>query len=1247
MTRSSDCLAGGGEMGALMRATDWSRTALGPVDGWPQSLRTALSMLMNSGFPMYIAWGNRYTQFYNDSYRPILGSVKHPSAMGSPAHDTFPEIWNILGPMFQSVMEGQTVTVTDFLFLLDRHGFIEECYFIFSYSPIREETSNVGGVLVICTETTDRVIGARRMALLQQLGARTQHAASALKACEIAGDVLASDVADIPFALLYILEKNEQVARLACATVIPAGGPASPLQVHLSADAASPIARVLSSGQSELIEPLDVTLPTDAPSPRRAYAVPILTPGADRATGVLVAGLSPRLAIDDKYRSFLELVAGHVGTAIASARTLEEAKARAEALAEIDRAKTAFFSNVSHEFRTPLTLLLGPAEDALAAPETLPPGDAERWSLVHRNALRLTKLVNTLLDFARIEAGRAQASFAAIDLSKLTADLASAFRSAIERAGLRFDVSCPPLSSPAFVDHDMWEKIVLNLISNAFKFTFDGTIAVSLTEEPDAFALSVSDTGTGISASELPHLFERFHRVEGAKARTHEGSGIGLALVNELVLLHGGAIAAESEPGRGTTFVVRLPKGSAHLSAERIAPCRSGPSVATGATAYVAEALRWLPDEESAAQVVPVGEAVALPAKDITAGARILVVDDNADMRDYLRRLLSSRWSVTCVADGRAALEVARAKRVDIVLSDVMMPNLDGFGLLREMRADPSTSDIPFVILSARAGEEARLEGLRAGVDDYLVKPFSARELTARVESQLARLKIRELEEHHARRLTSIFQNAPVGICVLGGPAHVFDFANADYLKLISNRDVIGKPIREALPELDGQGIYELIDHVYTSGEPFNGRSVRLILNRGPGGQPEECFFEFVYEPLRGDGGRVDGVIVVVFEVTELARAREQAETAARAKDEFLAMLGHELRNPLSPIVTALQLLKLRGDVRLTKEHEIIERQVDHLIRLVDDLLDISKIARGKVQLERCVVEVADVVARAVEIASPLFEHRGHHLAINVPKQGLAIDADATRMAQVVANLLTNAAKYTEPGGHVAVRAYRESHQVVLSVKDDGIGLSSELLPRVFDLFVQGYRGADRGTGGLGIGLALVRNLVSLHNGTVAAASEGEGKGSEFIVRLPASQLEPAAMRVVERPSAAVVATARRRILLVDDNEDAAELLAEVLIAAGHEVLVAHDGPQALTALRKFSPDIALLDIGLPVMDGYELATKLRERVQPPPRIIAITGYGQEQDRDRGRRAGFDAYCVKPVLPDKMLSVIDELALKA
>jgi PAS domain S-box-containing protein len=410
--------------------------------------------------------------------------------------------------------------------------------------------------------------------------------------------------------------------------------------------------------------------------------------------------------------------------------------------------------------------------------------------------------------------------------------------------------------------------------------------------------------------------------------------------------------------------------------------------------------------------------------------------------------------------------------------------------------------------------------------------------------------------------------------------------------------------------------------------------------------------------PVLNDEGDSVGCVLSFVDVTErkavaaerlqllegAEMARVAAESANRAKDQFLAMLGHELRNPLAPILTALDLMRLKGDESLIRERTVIERQVRHVVRLVDDLLDVSRITQGKVDLDRKPVELAQLVVRAVESASPLIEQRQHRLSIDVPRVGLLLLGDEMRLCQVVANLLTNAAKYTDPQGRIHVAGARHGDEIVLTVTDSGAGIPAEILPTLFDTFVQGRRTIDRSEGGLGLGLAIVRNLVTLHGGSVAARSDGVGRGSEFEVRLPA-------LRVGSRVAAAPLPPALpaalhsqpRRILVVDDNVDAAELLAASLQALGHEIRIAHDGPSALRAAVEFAPEVALLDIGLPVMDGYELARRMRMNGHAHPRLVALTGYGQHTDRERSVEAGFDEHLVKPVAIGKLTAVITQL----
>jgi signal transduction histidine kinase len=413
---------------------------------------------------------------------------------------------------------------------------------------------------------------------------------------------------------------------------------------------------------------------------------------------------------------------------------LREANAK---LGQLDAAKTAFFSNVSHEFRTPLTLMLGPLEDLLAD-GSLDDRRRSLLTLAHDNSLRLLKLVNALLDFSRFEAARPRAAFAPIDLAAFTAELAGMFASAAARAGLRLVVDCPALSEPAWVDRDMWEKVVTNLVSNAFKFTPRGDIAVRVSERGNQIVMEVADSGVGIPESELPRIFERFHRVSSTWARTHEGTGIGLSLAHELVGLHGGRLSVKSVLGRGTTFTVEVPKGYSHLPADTVSQAPAHPGISRVAIAHAAEAGRWAAEtgEER-------GEALP-PASTPTARPRVLVVDDNRDLRSYIAGLLGPAYDVATAEDGLAALQAIESRRPDLVVSDLMMPRLDGFGLVRELRAHPATASLPIVLLSARAGEESTIEGLDVGADDYLAKPFSAGELLARVRTHVNLARARQ-----------------------------------------------------------------------------------------------------------------------------------------------------------------------------------------------------------------------------------------------------------------------------------------------------------------------------------------------------------------------------------------------------------------------------------------------------------------------------------------------------------------------
>lgn len=907
---------GGGGMGALMRSLDWPQTPLGPVADWPQSLKTSLSICLASRFPIVMYWGPEYVVLYNDAYSTILGS-KHPWALGQRCRDCWAEIWDTIGPMLDKVVRTGEATWSNHLLLqLERYGYPEECYFSFSFSPVRVESGTIGGVFTAVLETTEEVIGQRRLRTLRDLAARGVDARSEQDAWRIAAATLAENLHDIPFAVLCRPTGEDGAQMLETAGISP--------EHRLCKELCSPgsnlfeLARqAVESGDVVAVKELGKLAP-EIPrgawemAPRAALLIPMATPGQG-SPGVLLAGISPHKAVDESYRTFFELVGRQIATSVADARAYEEERRRAEALAEIDRAKTLFFTNISHEFRTPLTLMLGPVENMLQEARQKDRNQSEQLEIVHRNSLRLLKLVNNLLDFSRIEAGRMQARYEPTDLTALTTELAGVFRAAMEKAGLRFQVDCQPLPGPVYVDRDMWEKIVLNLLSNAFKFTFEGEVRVGLRAVDGQAELTVRDTGTGIPQEELGRVFERFHRAAATRGRTHEGTGIGLALVSELAKLHGGSVGVESVPGGGSTFKVTVPLGKAHLPEERIAE-EGSPSSAMRPDAYVEEALRWLPlqfgaDPGREVPASPAASAVPQPEEEDEKGRPLVVLaDDNSDLRSYVTRLLSGKYRVFAAANGEQALAAIRRLHPDLVLSDIMMPGLDGFAVLQAIRQDPETRATPVILLSARAGEESRVEGLQAGADDYLVKPFTARELMARVEAHIRMAQVRrqvsELEqklrmetEQEQRRLRELLQMAPAAIAMLQGPQHVWTYVNPTYLQAVGRKtaeDLLGKPIRETLTEVEGQGFFEVLDRVYETGEPYCGTEAKVRLNRGPQGQPDDAYFNFLYQPMQDPLGRVEGIFVHAVDVTSQVKARaatEQSEHQFRMLAESIPQL--------------------------------------------------------------------------------------------------------------------------------------------------------------------------------------------------------------------------------------------------------------------------------------------------------------------------------------------------------------------
>jgi hypothetical protein len=738
-----------------------------------------VNILLASRFPMWMAWGPELTFFCNAAYRRDTLGLKYPWALGRPAREVWSEIWPDVSPRIEQVLStGEATWDESLMLLVERSGYSEESYHTFSYSPLRDDDSTVVGMLCVVSEDTERAIAERRMATLRELGSDPSVVRTERQMLDFAASQLARNPYDLPFTLTYLFDDDGDV-QLAGASGIAPGHPAAPLTLPGDPSSIWPVGKAL-QGESQLIE-LDsrsLNLPAGAwrEPPVQAFVVPILQQ-AGLPLGLFVAALNRHRRFDDGYRGFVELVASHLAAGVGSARSYQAQQQRAESLAELDQAKTTFFSSVSHEFRTPLTLILGPVNELLSQTD-IDEHARRELELIQRNGLRLTKLVNTLLDFSRIQAGRMHARFEPVDLSTLTAELASVFRSAFDRAGLTFTVDCPPLDQPVYLDREMWEKVVLNLLSNALKYTFDGDVTVRVGGEDTAATVTVTDTGIGIPASEMPQLFDRFHRIESSRARSTEGSGIGLALVRELVTIHGGTITADSREGTGTTFTVHLPFGAAHLPSDELVEAPVARAISgVIADPYVQEALRWLPSDTGTKTTAGATTTGVIPAAGDGERARVLIADDNTDMREYLTNLLrNSGYHVSEAVDGQQALQAVRADVPDLVVSDVMMPGIDGLQLVAALRSEPRTAAVPVLLLSARAGQEASIEGLQAGADDYLVKPFAAAELLARVR---ANIELARLRSHQARWRTAMVDSLQEAFFVCDQNGAVVEINNA------------------------------------------------------------------------------------------------------------------------------------------------------------------------------------------------------------------------------------------------------------------------------------------------------------------------------------------------------------------------------------------------------------------------------------------------------------------------------------
>ncbi|GGJ93604.1 ATP-binding protein [Pseudomonas matsuisoli] len=1254
-----------GEMAALMREKDWSQTPFGPIETWSQALRSAISICLGSRFPMVLYWGETRALIYNDAWSAVPGR-KHPWALGRPGPEVWAEIWDIIGPMFDQVMaKGEATWSEDQLLPLNRFGYVEECYFYYSYSPVRGEDGQVEGIFTAVTETTYRVLAERRERLLRKISECMSASLTRESACSQAIGALSNVPEESPFSLAYLrdpatgflqrvaLHGISDSADLAPAVIDPNANP-----TPWSFDRALEVPYAVHD-----LTPDHATRLPGTPWPEKpveALVVPILSGRPDAPHGFLVLGISPRRRIDADYITLFQRAAAHLSTAIANVERYEEERRRSEQLAELDRAKTVFFSNASHEFRTPLTLMLGPLEDLLSRAEghdgnvTASRGELE---LIQRNGQRLLRLVNTLLDFSRIEAGRVRASFLPIDLAAYTAELASSFRSAMTRAGLDFRIQCEPLGDPVWVDQEMWEKIVLNLVSNAFKYTLSGSVEVRLVRQ-DAYAvLSVIDTGVGIPQSELGKVFDRFHRIEGQIGRTHEGTGIGLALVKDLTQLHGGDVSVRSQIGVGTVFEARLPFGNAHLPTQSGVTEKTLASTATRADTFVAEALRWLPDAEVPASSMGIDDA---PAAAHGHGERILLADDNADMRAYVQRLLvEAGYQVQAVADGRAAVDNALQDRPDLVLSDIMMPVLDGFGVIRALRDDPAAGDIPIILLSARAGEEASIEGIAAGADDYLVKPFSARELIARVEGVLRLSRLRREAAHALRQANEVlelrvrertrerdqmwaYSHDLIGIADENG---IWISVNPAWTRQLgwSATDLVGKTSEWLEHPDDVAKTRSEVSHLAAGVPTFNFEN-RFRTRAGN--------YRTLSWTAVPEGGLLYCVARDVTAERERAVELEQAKDALRQSQKMEAIgqltggIAHDFNNLLTGILGALEMLQRRtcaDDTRAQRYIGTAAASAQRAAALTQRLLSFGRrqsLDLQPVEVNRLVTELEYLLQRTVTENIQLVPALGTDIWLTC--------TDINQLESAVLNLCINARDAMEKGGQLTITTRNapsprlsmtgerlQGDFVRISISDTGSGIPEPLLDKVFEPF---FTTKPQGKG-TGLGLSMVYGFVKQSGGYVDIVSV-VGEGTRVDVYLPRYDGN---MNAEDPAQARAPDGLGERILVVEDEPGVRMLVLDVLQDLGYRTRDAADAGSALALFEEDSGfDLVISDVGLPGLGGRELVEQLRQQ-RPGIGVLLVTGYA-ERAMDVQTFLGQDMHLLqKPFSVDDLGTKVKEI----
>ncbi|KAJ3152932.1 hypothetical protein HDU89_001140 [Geranomyces variabilis] len=1320
---------------------------------------------------MILWWGKERTIIYNQAYIPIFGS-RHPTVLGTCACDAWKEVWDVIGPMMKEVDEGGVTFSEDQMLEVTRSGYVEEAYFTYSFSPVPSPDGSVAGIITPIQETTSRILSQRRLTMIATLSQQMGKMYSAQGALHIASQIFASQCADVPVSGVYLLHKGSDKLTLEGRSGLFPSDPSLPAEVIPGdpvAEALWPFAAALSSSDMIEVEVGDLWNGASGgiwpERPHTAVVLAIRLSEAEDPLGLLVMGINPRKKLDAAYREFCDGLRKQLAIGILNAKAYEEEQRRAEALAALDLAKTKYIANISHELRTPLTLLRLPIS-ALLEDDTLSPETRAQVQLMDRATLRLMKLVNTVLDFSRLLSGKGIAQYVLTNIASLTRDITSMFRSAIEAGGLQLAIDIPDDigNLMMYLDLDHYEKILSNLLSNSYKFTLQGSITVSLqwandTKDElgrsDFVSLSVTDTGCGIGASDLPRLFERFYIVENTASRSHEGTGIGLALTMELVTLHGGTCVATSELGVGTTITIQLP-----IDTSRVPPAaysressdlqmsrnNSHSSVVAG---FLAEVSTWAENSRAPWQVpLPPKEIAPLSVPTLeperTDPYHVLVADDNSDVRNYLSKLLRDRYQVTITVDGQQAYDEAVRHPPDIIVSDCIMPNVGGFELITKIRANKDLQYTPVILLSVRAGEEARLEGLvKANADDYLVKPFSAKELLARVQTHLEIGHLRKKLVKELRAKESEFQimcsMAPVGIVRADEEGRLI-FANG-YWANLAGQDHKQDPATwgdHVHPDDRSRVRAEFDLH---NGETKSGYSVeyRLVTPGGAvkhvvahcvpscqPGRPVEWFIGTLDVSERESLYR-ERLAMRLHEIeTERERANE-ADEHRKHVEAFTDMVCHEVRNPLNSVLQSADLLREAAEKRIALEAsnpnvasssaldleliKAIHMCAQHQKVIVDDVLSLSKLHGSRIILSPIWSDPGQILSRMVTMFFADALRQGIRLESalenSVGDQSDEVFVDVDRVVQIAFNLLSNAMKFVVRSEKREVKiiltvgpAVSEDRppaeengayycELMLTVRDTGIGMTDEEQVALFQRFSQASPKTYREYGGSGLGLFICKEMIELMNGDISVTS-AKGRGTEFKARTTCLRRpwkkpvtsEPASSRAdgsSKSQSTPDPLPADMRIMIVEDNLVNQKVLSRQLKIAGFPYAVANNGAEAVAMFSETENgetafDCILMDVEMPVMNGLD-ATKwirqlerdrallaraqkasssqptLKTGVLRPPNymlpILGLSGNARDESRIQALEAGMSAYMVKPYDRKTLFEMITKSVVQA